>query len=90
METSTGSFQNTAITLRGFSSTSGAVEVFNNNLTDYRIGIHAINLNNLKIGGYDINNNNPVPNYICFNVNNGTNLTNPHTGIWLQIVIMRL
>jgi hypothetical protein len=85
VETSTGAFHNTAITVQKWSSTpasAGVVEIFNNIINDFRNGIHAINIKNVRIGGYD-GTNNPRPNIINFKLSNSS-LSEAHHGIWVQ------
>jgi hypothetical protein len=80
------SFNNTAITIQNPISRfiNQEVSVFGNTITDYRIGIHAINIPSPGIG-FDIGTNTIAANEIIYNINNFP-LTEYHGGIWLQIV----
>ncbi|MBP9084242.1 MAG: T9SS type A sorting domain-containing protein, partial [Bacteroidia bacterium] len=87
--TSTGlppgvSFNNTAITIQNPISRfiNQEVSVFGNTITDYRIGIHAINIPTPGIG-IDIGTNTIASNEIIYNISNFP-LTEYHGGIWLQ------
>ncbi|MBK7388251.1 MAG: T9SS type A sorting domain-containing protein [Bacteroidetes bacterium] len=87
--TSTGlppgvSFNNTAITIQNPISRfiNQEVSVFGNTISDYRIGIHAINIPIPGIG-IDIGTNIIAGNEIIYNINNFP-LTEYHGGIWLQ------
>jgi hypothetical protein len=85
VETSSGAFHNTGITVQKWSSTptnTGVVEIFNNTISDFRNGIHAINIKNVRIGGYD-GNNNPRPNILNYNLSNSV-LSETYHGIWVQ------
>lgn len=79
-------FYRTAITVQNPSANrylGQVVSITNNEITDYRIGIHAANVQGLNIGGYD-GSGAPVPNEINYHLGNGSGLSNYHTGIWLQ------
>ncbi|MBK7388476.1 MAG: hypothetical protein IPI23_05170 [Bacteroidetes bacterium] len=85
VETSNGSYHNTAITVQKWSSTpanAGIVEIFNNTISDFRNGIHAINIKNVRIGGYD-GTGNERPNTITYQLSNSA-LSEAHHGIWVQ------
>ncbi|MBK9424823.1 MAG: hypothetical protein IPN54_11965 [Bacteroidetes bacterium] len=80
------SFYRTAITVQNPAANrffSQSVSITNNEITDYRIGIHAANVQGLSIGGYD-GSSAPVPNEINYHLGDGSGLSNYHTGIWLQ------
>ena len=84
-ETRTGSFHNTAITVQKWGSipaNTGVVEIFDNNITDFRIGIHAINVSDINIGT-DVVGTLLAGNTIEFKKSNFP-LLDFHEGIWLQ------
>ncbi len=78
------SFRNTAVTVQSPAAITGQlVEVFNNIITNYRIGIHALNISQIKIGTpyKDIDINPPLPNIIT----HSTLVANQfNESIWLQ------
>ncbi|MBL0340456.1 MAG: T9SS type A sorting domain-containing protein [Bacteroidetes bacterium] len=80
------SFNSTAVTIQNSGIfTTGDIHVFSNGITNYRIGIHALNIPGIVIGGYDNGTPPaPTPNTINFNVNDGSGITNIYSGIWLQ------
>ncbi|MBL0072604.1 MAG: hypothetical protein IPP34_12715 [Bacteroidetes bacterium] len=79
-----GEFQNTAITIQSPNVVTGrTTEVFGNGITDFRIGIHATNIENIIVYGYDAFDD-ALPNTISYHLGNGSDVARKHTGIWLQ------
>jgi len=79
-------FHNTAITLhssRPIGVTSSApCEIYSNDIVDFRLGIHAINMQNMRIG-IDINDD-LFPNRIDFHLGVAPDISMHYAGIWLQ------
>jgi hypothetical protein len=80
-----GEFQNTAITIQSPNVVTGrTTEVFGNGITDFRIGIHAANIENMIVGSYNAISGAPIYNTISYHLGNGSDVSRKHTGIWLQ------
>jgi len=83
VETSTTSFHNTAITIRGQGLITGDVIVQNNQIKDYRIGIHSINI----LRSYIYGNTGPLVSSSLqpmFNHSSSFSPSEKYRGIWLQ------
>ncbi len=86
--TTSGNFYNTAITIQNpfriiRTPSYPNVEIYNNTINNYRIGIHAIGQSSIEVGGYDPILSVDYGNTINFNLSQFP-LTLYHEGIWLQ------
>ncbi|MBK9046112.1 MAG: hypothetical protein IPL74_05230 [Bacteroidetes bacterium] len=86
LETNSGSFHNTGITVQKWSSSLFAddVEIFDNIITNCRIGIHANNVKNLRIGKVLQNPTTLLGNIITSNYQSGFAPSEIYKGIWVQ------
>jgi hypothetical protein len=86
IETNSGSFHNTGITVQKWSSSLFAdnVTIFDNEITNCRIGIHANNVKNLTIGKVLQNPTTLLGNIITSNYQTGFAPAEIYRGIWVQ------